>query len=327
LTDHDELLSRIADISANLWKQSPMRLRRQPLLERIPLSGATSVAVREFRPSAFRHALHQHPEIELTWILRGSGLRYVGDSVEPFHAGDFCLLGGNLPHAWLSPTEEKGPVRSLVVQFDTARWGSALLDLPELTKIADLFERASRGLSFGPELASRLHSRMIRPASALSQFTALLEILEILADQTEARPLAFAPWARNRRMNSDPRVRTILSHLSQNASERISQKSAADMVRLSPAAFSRFFRRAVGKTFSSYLTDLRLSDVSRRLLETDDSISRIAYDAGFDNLSTFNRSFRQARGVSPREFRAIAMKDRNVLHRSNVPRRKLRIVE
>ena len=299
-----------------------MRLRRQPLLERIPLSGATSVAVREFRPSAFRHVLHQHPEIELTWILRGSGLRYVGDSVESFHAGDCCLLGRNLPHAWLSPAGEKGPVRSLVVQFDTDRWGSALLDLPELTKITDLFERASRGLCFDPKLASRLHSRMVRPTSALSQFTALLEILEILSEQPDARPLAFAPWAKNRRMNSDPRIRAVLSYLSQNASERISQKDAADLVRLSPAAFSRFFRRAVGKTFSSYLTDLRLSDVSRRLLESDDSISRIAYDTGFDNLSTFNRAFRQARGLSPREFRAIAIKDRNVLHQSDAPRRK-----
>lgn len=289
-----------------------MRLRRQPLLERIPLSGATSVAVREFQPSAFRHALHQHPEIELTWILRGSGLRYVGDSVEPFHAGDFCLLGRNLPHAWLSPSGEKGPVRSLVVQFDTARWGSAFLDLPELTKIADLFEKASRGLCFDSSLASRLHSRMIRPASPLTQFTILLEILEVLADIPEARPLAFAPWAKDRRMNSDPRVRDILSYLSQNASEPIAQKDAARKVRLSPAAFSRFFRRAVGKTFSTYLTDLRLSDVSRRLLETNDSISRIAFDAGFENLSTFNRAFRRARGLSPREFRRDALKSRNV---------------
>jgi len=289
-----------------------MRLPRQPLLERIPLSGATSVAVREFRPSAFRHALHQHPEIELTWILRGSGLRYVGESVEPFHAGDFCLLGRNLPHAWLSPAGEKGPVRSLVVQFDTARWGSALLDLPEFTKIADLFDKASRGLCFDSTSAARLHARMLRPVSPLARFTALLEILEILADLPGARPLAFAPWAKDRRMNSDPRVQDILSYLSQNASGPIAQKDAARKVRLSPAAFSRFFRRAVGKTFSAYLTDLRLSDVSRRLLETDSSISRIAYDAGFENLSTFNRAFRQARGLSPREFRRDALRNRNL---------------
>ena len=70
-----------------------MRLPHQPLLEHIPLSGPASLTVREFKEPAFKYPLHQHPEIELTWILKGSGLRYVGDSVEPFHAGDFCLLG------------------------------------------------------------------------------------------------------------------------------------------------------------------------------------------------------------------------------------------
>jgi len=44
-----------------------------------------------------------------------------------------------------------------------------------------------------------------------------------------------------------------------------------------------------------------------RLLETDHSISRIAFDAGFDNLSTFNRSFRLTRGMSPRAFRRQAL--------------------
>jgi len=285
-----------------------MRVRRPlPLLERVPLSGAASVAVREFRPSAFRHALHQHPEIELTWILRGSGLRYVGDSVEPFQAGDFCLLGRNLPHAWLSPAGETGPVRSLVVQFDTDRWGSSLRDLPEFSKIAALFTQASRGLSFGPALARRLHARMILPTTALTQFTTLLEILEELADCGEARPLAFGPWTGSRQKNADPRVRAILAFLSQNASGSISQREAARQVRLSPAAFSRFFRRAVGKTFRTYLADLRLSEACRQLLESDHPISRIAFDTGFGNLSTFNRAFRLARGVSPREFRHEAL--------------------
>jgi AraC-like DNA-binding protein len=318
LTKSGELLSFWIEFFPTSGIRLGMQVRRQPLLERIPLPGAASVAVREFRPSAFRHALHQHPEVELTWILRGSGLRYVGDSVEPFQPGDFCLLGRNLPHAWLSPAGETGPVRSLVVQFDTDRWGPSLQGLPELTKIADLFERAARGLSFDSARAARLLPRMTRAASPLSQFTALLEILEELADAPEARPLAFAPWTVNRRRSSDPRVRAILAFLSQNASGRVTHKEAARHVRLSPAAFSRFFRRAVGKTFRAYLADLRLSDACRRLLESDHSISRIACDVGFDNLSTFNRTFRLARGLSPREFRREALKARNVLPRQDL---------
>ncbi len=283
-----------------------MRLRPQPLLERIPLAGPVSVAVREFRHPAFVYPWHQHPEMELTWVLAGSGLRYVGDSIAPFHAGDFCLLGGNLPHTWLSPSDPTPPARSLVVQFDPTRWGSALLDLPEFVKIADLFARTARGLRFDPALAVRLRPKITRRASPLGRFAALLEILEELAEQPDSTPLTLAPWPRHRSASADKRIRTVLTYLAKNAGGPIAQRDAARLVRLSPAAFSRFFRRAVGKTFCAYLTDLRLSDACRRLLESDDSVSEIAFATGFENLSTFNRAFRHSRSMSPREFRRQA---------------------
>ncbi len=284
-----------------------MRLREAPLLEQVPLFGPASIAVREFRPSAFRYPWHQHPEVELTWILKGSGLRYVGDSVEPFHAGDFCLLGRNLPHTWLSAERGTGPAQSLVIQFDPSRWGAPFMELPEMAKISDLLERASRGLSFGAAVAHRTREKMLRQKSPLGRLSALLDILEELSEYSAARPLAFAPWDRHRRMNSDPRVHAVLAFLSKNAGNLVTQKDAARLVRLSPAAFSRFFRRAFGKSFSAYHTDLRLSDACRRLLESNHSISEVAFAAGFHNLSTFNRSFRKARGISPRDFRNRAL--------------------
>ena len=103
-----------------------------PLLEEIPLAGPVSVSVRKFEFPAFTYPWHQHPEVELAWVMAGSGLRYVGDSVEPFQAGDFCLLGSNLPHTWLSPhPAPRGPVRSFVVQFDPTRLGDSLFSLPD----------------------------------------------------------------------------------------------------------------------------------------------------------------------------------------------------
>jgi AraC-like DNA-binding protein len=283
-----------------------MQLRPSPVLEQIPLSGPASVTIREFRHSSFRYPWHQHPEIELTWIIKGSGLRYVGDSVEPFHPGDFCLLGSNLPHTWLSPEKNRQAVQSLVIQFDPNRWGSDFLHLPEFAKILDLFKRAARGLTFHNDLGMRLKKRMICPSSPLKKLTGLLDSLQELAEDTTARSLTLAPWGGNHRTDSDPRIRTLLEFLSKNAGAPLTQKEAAQRVHLSPAAFSRFFRRCVGKTFSTYLTDIRLSDACRRLLESGAPITRIAFDSGFENLSTFNRSFRRARGMSPRLFRQQA---------------------
>jgi AraC-like DNA-binding protein len=284
-----------------------MQLPSKPLLEKIPLSGPASLAIREFKVPAFRYPWHQHPEIELTWILKGSGLRYVGDSVEPFHPGDLCLLGPNLPHTWISAEGGKKSAQSLVIQFDPARWGAELLRLPEFARIADLFERAASGLKFDESAAMRGRRKLFGASSPLRQFTALLEVLEELASDPNVRSLALAPRSSAGRASSDPRLSAVLAYLSANAGGPVSQADAARLVRLSPAAFSRFFRRAVGKTFQSYLTDLRLSEACRQLLESERTISEIAFDVGFGNLSNFNRSFRIARGMAPGEFRRQAL--------------------
>jgi AraC-like DNA-binding protein len=286
-----------------------MELIRDPILEEIPLMGPISIAVRDFELPAFRYPWHRHPEVELTWILEGSGLRYVGDSVEPFQAGDFCLLGSNLPHAWLSaPSPGRGRARSLVIQFDPARLKSAFQLLPEFAGISRLLEHAVHGLSFDRELGLRLRRERLRHTSALLRFTALMEILDELARYPGARALSLAPLARDKRLNSDSRIQRVLAHLTDHIAESISQAQYARLAGLSPAAFSRFFLRAMGRTFQSYVSDLRLSIVCRHLLETDWSVSEIAFAAGFANLSNFNRSFRILRGMSPREFRRQALR-------------------
>jgi len=283
-----------------------METARPPLLESVPMAGPVSVAVREFELPAFTHPWHRHPEVELTWIIEGSGLRYVGDSVEAFQAGDCCLLGAHLPHAWLSPKDAgPGRVRSLVVQFDPIRL-EGLLQLPELTSIVQLLQRAAHGLAFDASCGNRLRQKLSPCTTALSRLNAVLEILDELAAQPNARPLSLAPWAEQRRAASDARMRRVLAHLSDHVDGPIAQKDVARLIGLSPAAFSRFFQRAMGKTFQSYVTDLRLDLACRHLLETGCTVSEGAYAAGFGNLSTFNRVFRERRGMAPREFRRLS---------------------
>jgi AraC-like DNA-binding protein len=283
----------------------------QPLLEDVPLSGVGSVAVREFNLPAFVHPWHRHPEVELTWIIEGEGLRHVGDSVEPFQAGDFCLVGANLPHAWLSAKNDGkvGRARSLVVQIDPSRFGDVFWSLPEFARITRLLARAGRGLCFRKSLGERLAKKLAGVQAPLPRLLAVLEILDELSRATGVRTLSLGAWTRDDRAKADPKLRRVLAHLGENAGEAISQAEVARRVGMSPAAFSRFFRRAVGKTFQSYLADLRLGVACRELIETDRRVSEIAYAAGFGNLSNFNRAFRRSRGIAPREFRRRAIKD------------------
>lgn len=75
------------------------------------------------------------------------------------------------------------------------------------------------------------------------------------------------------------------------------------MARVTPGAFSRYFRHEVGKPFTEYVNDVRCSEACVRLRRTDKAVAVIAQECGFATLSHFNRQFRQRHGVTPREFR------------------------
>ena len=83
----------------------------------------------------------------------------------------------------------------------------------------------------------------------------------------------------------------------------LSLGDVAAAVQLSRERLSRLFHESLGITFSSYLNEVRLGEARRRLRESKQSVTTIAYASGFQSLSQFNRSFKQAQGMSPRNYR------------------------
>lgn len=99
------------------------------------------------------------------------------------------------------------------------------------------------------------------------------------------------------------KTRQILKIVEQHYSEKISIKEMAEACGFSQSHFMKFFKSTIGMPFTAYLNDYRLTMASRLLLSSEDSILTIAGDTGFDNLSYFNRIFKQRFGMTPREFR------------------------
>lgn len=138
----------------------------------------------------------------------------------------------------------------------------------------------------------------------MGRLAATLEGFDALASAADARELSLAAWnASPRRMRSQDRLGRVMAEISARTTTGLPQRDAASIAGLTPAAFSRFFRRAVGKTYQCYSTEVRLGRAARLLLETDLTVGEIAFEAGFGSLSNFNRAFRAARDFSPREFR------------------------
>src|SRR5688572_31258266 len=103
----------------------------QAYYETIPMARDESFAWREFRQRRFSSPWHFHPHIELTLIVHGRGVRYMGDSIEPFQDGDFVLVGSNLPHYWSNMESAKRVAHSIVIQFAPDFLGASFLSVPE----------------------------------------------------------------------------------------------------------------------------------------------------------------------------------------------------
>lgn len=82
---------------------------------------------------------------------------------------------------------------------------------------------------------------------------------------------------------------------------------------LSPFHFLRLFSAVTGVTPHQYLVRSRLRRAAQLLIDEERSITDIAIDVGFQDLSNFVRTFHRAAGVSPRNFRQAAKGDRKIL--------------
>ena len=72
----------------------------KPLLISINADKDQSVSIRHYNELRFQNSWHYHKELELVYVIKGEGTRFVGDNIEDFKTDDLVLLGANLPHRW-----------------------------------------------------------------------------------------------------------------------------------------------------------------------------------------------------------------------------------
>ena len=257
------------------------------------------------------HTWHYHPEFELTWVVRSTGTRFVGDSIERFGANDLVLLGPNLPHCWHDEPDanarEHGS-EAVVLQFRPESFGNDFLGLPELAPVNRLLRASKCGLHIQGEIALRVQGLMkaVFRKTGLVRLMGLLEILEVMAQAPgDLRALASADYHITNDITETNRQRIEFIHryVRQNLGREVSQSEIAALVKLTPPAFSRFFRKATGQTFVGFVNILRINEVCRLLMASDEGISEIAMNCGYNNIANFNRQFLALKAMNPTQFR------------------------
>lgn len=278
-----------------------MRAKLQNLQQ---LHSGKSFICYELKLSSFAFFWHFHPEYELTYIIKGRGKRLVGDCIESFREGDLVLIGPQVPHTWVSEEKRKQHCQAIVLQFPKAL-ADILLNLPELEELSNLFKKASRGLKISHTSASGLLQQLLlltqhTQTDAITGFLHLFQTISKLKTKTLASS-AYQPSA----VQQSSRMSNVLKYVQEHYTTNLTLKKAATVIHLSESAFCKYFKRAMGKTFSDYVNELRIIHAMMLLLETDLSIQSIAYESGFENISYFNRVFLKKKKISPGRYRKM----------------------
>ena len=280
------------------------------LFEAVPQEEQHSFFIREVLEPRFTAPWHFHPEYELTLILSGSGIRFVGDSAELYGKHDLVLLGPNLPHLWSTTGKSlKSPAHAVVAQFSEAFISGELFKLPELTKICKLAQKATWGLAFSvclrqgdrtafPKYSSSSWRRTAEPAYWRHWNSWLRKLAKVSPGFSVHR--AYEPDLGTVSLN---RVKRACDFVLQNFQSNITLSDTARAASMSPWAFSRFFHRNMGIPLTTFIHRVRIGHASRLLSESDEKVVDIALESGYANLSNFNRWFLAIKGETPSAFR------------------------
>ncbi|MGL4596599.1 MAG: AraC family transcriptional regulator [Bacteroidia bacterium] len=285
---------------------------------KIPVLRENSVIVEEDIQSHFYDYLHQHPETQLTWILKGEGTLLAGNYTGHFSSGEIYWLGQNQPHVfrcdpiyfqkktWLK-------AQSISVFFDVSDVPSGLGNIPELDELKQFAQRSSRGYRIEPKdyVAVTEAFLRVRVLQGLQRLTAFLQLIDLILHHSSHQPLSDGEVGGDLTEREGTRMHAIFDYTLKNFNKEVTVGDAAEIVHMTPEAFCRFFKKHTHKTYITFLNEVRVEQACRRLKTgTDVMVSEIAYECGFGNVSHFNRVFRKVMNKTPREYQVSAQKNR-----------------
>ena len=250
-----------------------------------------------------------HPEYEIHLITAGTGCYVIGDRIDLFSAGQLTLVGSNLPHHWISDLEPGQSIgnRDVVFQFHPQWVQDCAALLPELGDLEPLLARSARGLEFSGEtaLVGARQLQLIGTSLGPQRLQHIFGLLGTLssAPVSEQQTLAKASLPPLDDAYAADAVDRVFDYVINNLVGDVKLTEAADLIGMSESAFSRYFKRVSGQTFTETVRKLRLAHACKLLKQSTMPVSTVCHKVGYANLSNFNRQFHAHCGVTPSEFR------------------------
>ncbi len=255
--------------------------------------------------ASFYDLLHQHEEIQLSYIEEGEGTLVVGDTVGFYQPGDIIVLGADLPHVFRSNQNSKVGSKMLSIFFTKNSFGANFFEIEELKSLSSFFDRTENGFKIISNQKRIFASfETIFKATRLQRFILFFQLL----GQINSAKFEVLSSFHSKKKYGDRegrRMSAVYDYTINHFQQPISLDEIAQEAAMTKNAFCKYFKKRTNKTYITFLNELRIEE-SCRLMNTGTelNIAEIAEKSGFRNISNFNRKFREIKNSTPREYKA-----------------------
>jgi AraC-like DNA-binding protein len=276
-------------------------------LLKVSMEPAHSFSVRQDLEPCVNNKWHYHQEIELIYFNKGDGTQFIGDSIKRFKSGDIVLLGANLPHYWRFDdayfTTDTKPAQAdvRVAHFSENLFGDCFINLPENKQLKDILEKAKRGVKVTGKnkvLIAELITKMLK-AEGTERIIILMQALVEIAKSPQLEVLSSVGFHYDLEMVEKDRINDIYDYTYANFKNKIYLEEIAEVARISPNSFCRYFKSRTRKTYSQFLIEVKVGQACKLLIEHSLNLKQVCYNSGFNNFASFHKCFKKITGKSP----------------------------
>ena len=271
---------------------------------KIPKPELDALVYQEDIESFFYDKLHQHEEIQISYIIKGEGTLIVGDTINYYKSGDVLVIGSNLPHVFNSDIAAISTSHMLSLFFTQFSFGKDFFRLEELKSLLLFFKRAKHGFKVTSSKKAITHLFLeLKISSKFERFVILLNLLKIISSASYKSLSSFI-YEKKYTEIEGKRMRNVFDYTMVHFNETITLEIIADVSNMTKNAFCKYFKKRTNKTYLQFLNELRVEYACKLLLsENDLPIAEIAYKSGFKNISNFNRQFNTLKKQSPSSYK------------------------
>jgi AraC-like DNA-binding protein len=246
---------------------------------------------------------HYHVEFEIVCVLAGSGTRHVGNHLSTYQDGDLVFIGSNIPHSGFG-LNCSNPHEEIVIQVSPDVMHHWVSNLEEMKQVSILLERSKQGIVFKNNTKNKVTYKLkallkLPPFERYINLLAILQEMAISEEYDLLNPQAIFP---NSIKKHKLRLQKIFTFVEQNYQQNIEISEVAGLLNISVPSFCNYFKKATHTTFTEFVNNFRIQKACLLLLQ-DKTIAESCYDCGFNNITYFNKIFKETLGKTPSQFR------------------------